>query len=98
MHSSGFVKFKLKIRLREWLDLPEKSGFPSGTSVKELACQCKKCKRRGVNPSLKYGSGRSPRAGNGNPLQYSFLENPMDRGGWWATVHRVAKSGMSEVT
>ena len=38
------------------------------------------------------GSGRSPRAGNGNPLQYSCLENPMDRGAWQITVHRVAKS------
>ena len=38
------------------------------------------------------GSGRSPRRGNGNPLQYSCLENPVDRGAWWATVHRVAKS------
>ena len=38
------------------------------------------------------GSGRSPGEGNGNPLQYSFLENPMDGGAWWATVHRVAKS------
>ena len=38
------------------------------------------------------GSGRSPRAGNGNPLQYFCLENPMDRGAQWATVHRVAKS------
>ena len=37
------------------------------------------------------GSGRSPR-GDGNPLQYSVLENPMDRGAWWATVHRVTKS------
>ena len=36
--------------------------------------------------------GRSSRAGNGNPLQYSCLENPMDRGPWWATVHRVSKS------
>ena len=34
------------------------------------------------------GSGRSPGGENGNPLQYSFLENPMDRGAWWATVHR----------
>ena len=33
----------------------------------------------------------SPREGNGNPLQYSCLENPMDRGAWWATVHEVAK-------
>ena len=38
------------------------------------------------------GLGRSPGKGHGNPLQYSFLENPMDRGAWWATVHRVAKS------
>ena len=38
------------------------------------------------------GSGRSPGKGNGNPLQYSCLENPMDRGAWWATVHGVAKS------
>ena len=37
------------------------------------------------------GSGKSPE-GNGNPLQYSCLENPMDRGAWWATVHGVAKS------
>ena len=44
------------------------------------------------------GLGRSPRVGNGNPLQYSCMENPMDRGGWQATVHRVAESDMPEVT
>ena len=38
------------------------------------------------------GSGRSPGDGNGNPLQYSCLENPRDRGAWWATVHGVPKS------
>ena len=38
------------------------------------------------------GSGRSPGGENGNPLQYSCLENPMDRGAWWATVQRVAES------
>ena len=38
------------------------------------------------------GSGRSPGEGSGNPLQYSYLENPMDRGAWWARVHVVAKS------
>ena len=38
------------------------------------------------------GLGRSLGGGHGNPLQYSCLENPMDRGAWWATVHRVAKS------
>ena len=40
---------------------------------------------------------RSPGEGNGNPLQYSPLENPMDRGVWWATVQRVAKSEMTEL-
>ena len=38
------------------------------------------------------GLGRTPGGGDGNSLQYSCLENPMDRGVWWATVHRVAKS------
>ena len=38
------------------------------------------------------GSGRSPGGGHGDPLQYSCLENPVDRGAWWATVHGVAKS------
>ena len=38
------------------------------------------------------GSGRSPGGGNGNPLQCSCLENPMDRGAWWAAVHKVTKS------
>jgi len=43
-------------------------------------------------PSLIPGLGRSPGEGNGYPLQYSCLENPMDRGAWWATVPGVAKS------
>ena len=38
------------------------------------------------------GSRRSPGLGNGRPLQYSYLESPMDRGAWWATVHGVTKS------
>ena len=38
------------------------------------------------------GLGRSPGGGNGNPLQYSCVENPMDRGAWWATVHGTAES------
>jgi len=37
------------------------------------------------------GSGRSPEGGHGNPLQYSCLNNPMDRGAWWATVHKITK-------
>ena len=64
----------------------------------------------GKNPSAKAGNirdpssipglGRSPGAGHGNPLQYSCLDNPMDRGAWWAAVTRIAKSlgFMSEAT
>ena len=44
------------------------------------------------------GLGRPPGGGHGNPLQYSCLENPMDRGAWWAKVHRVAESDMIEAT
>ena len=49
--------------------------------------QCRGHWRFRLNP----WSGRSPREGHGNPLQYSCLENPMDRGAWWTTVHRVTK-------
>ena len=44
------------------------------------------------------GMGQFPGGGNGNPLQYSCLGNPMDRGDWWATVHGVAESGTAEHT
>ena len=60
-------------------------GFPGGSEVKASACNV------GDLGSIP-GSGRSPGEGNGNPLQYSCLENPMDRGAWQATVHGVAKS------
>ena len=46
--------------------------------------------------SLIPGLGRSPGGGNDNSLQYSCLENPMDRGAWWTTVHGVAESDMTE--
>ena len=59
--------------------------FPGGSEVKASA-------RNAGDLGLIPGSGRSPGEGNGNPLQYSCLENPMDGGAWWATVHRVAKS------
>ena len=44
------------------------------------------------------GSGRSPGGEHGNPVEYSCLENPMDRGAWQAIVHRIAQSDMTEVT
>ena len=60
--------------------LGETDGFPGGSVVK--------------NPPSKHsvlGSERSPVEGNGKPLWYSCLENPMYRGAWWATVHEVTK-------
>ena len=63
--------------------------FPGGASGEEFICQFRKCKTCGFNLPM---SGRSPRVGNGNPLQYSCLEHSMDRGAWQATVHRVTKS------
>ena len=51
---------------------------------------------RDVN--LTPGSGRFPGGGYGNPLQHSHLENPMDRGAWWITVHGVTELDMTEVT
>ena len=63
-------------------------GFPGGTSSKEPTCQCRRNKRRKFNPWVR----KSPGVGHGNPLPYSCLENPMDKGAWRALVHRVAKS------
>ena len=59
-------------------------GFPGGSVGKESACNAGDL---GLIPV----SGRSPREGNGNPLQYFCLENPTDRGVWQATVHGVAR-------
>ena len=60
-------------------------GFPNGSDSQESACNAE-------DPDWIPGLGRSPGGEHGNPLQYSCLENPMDRGAWWATVHGVAKS------
>ena len=65
-------------------------GFPDGSMGKESTCNTGDVGSGDVGSIL--GSGRSPGGGNGNPLQYSCLKNPMDRGVWWATVQRVAKS------
>ena len=56
--------------------------------IKNLPANARDLRDVGTIPEL----GRSPGEGHGNPLQYSCLENPMDRGVWWATVHGVAKS------
>ena len=72
-------------------------GLPRWHSGKASICQSRRCRR------LKFilwvsGSGRSPGGGNGNALQYSCLENRMDRGAWQAIVHRVTKSRTRVVT
>ena len=63
-------------------------GFPGGTSGKEPACQCKRHKIRRFDPWV----GKIPWRRVWQPIQYSCLENPMDRGAWQAIVHRVSKS------
>ena len=62
-------------------------GFPGGSDGEESACNV-------GDPGLTPGSGRSHGEGNDNPLLYSCLDSSMDRGAWWVTVHRVAKSRM----
>ena len=67
--------------------------LPRCLSSKESACQCRDSRDAGLIP----GSGRSPGGGNGHLLQHSCLENPMDKGVWWATVHGGHKeSDMTE--
>ena len=64
-------------------------GFLGDSAVKNLPANA-------GDVGLIPGSGRYPGEGNGNPLQYSCLENPMDRGAWWATVHGVPELDMTE--
>ena len=60
--------------------------------VKNLPANAGDIRHMGLIP----GSGRSPGEGNGNPLQYSCLENSTDRGAWWATVHEIAELDTGE--
>ena len=66
-------------------------GFPGSSVSKEPACKAGDCLQY-KRPSSIPGSGSSPGEENGNPLQYSCLENSMDRGTWWAIGHGLAKS------
>ena len=68
--------------IKRWIERIE--GFPGDSVVKNLPANARE---EGWVP----GSGRSPGEENGNPLQYSCVENPMDRGAWQAVVHGVAK-------
>ena len=62
-------------------------GRCDGSAGKESACNSRDTGDTGLIPGLR----DSPRKGNGNPVQYSYLKTPMDRGAWWATVHGVTK-------
>ena len=64
-------------------------GFAGDSDGKGSACIT-------GDPGLIPGLGKSPGGGHGNPLQYSCLENSMDRGAWWAAVHGVAKTRLSD--
>ena len=71
------------------LPLPtDTCGFSGGSVVKNLSASAGDVRDLGLIPGL----GRSPGGGHGNPLQYSCLENPKDRGAWWTIVYRVRKS------
>ena len=63
-----------------------RDGFPGRATGEEFTCQCRRLERCRFNP------WKFPVGGHSNPLQYSCLENPVDRGAWWATVHGVWKS------
>ena len=78
--SSTFICLNLVIIYR--------TDFPGGTVVKNPPANAGDARNVGLIPGL----GRFPGGGNGNSFQYSCLENSMDRGAWWATVHGVAKS------
>ena len=80
-----YLKGKNKLQTLKKNHIFIERDFPGNSVGKESACSA-------GDPGLTPGSGRSPGAGNGKPLQYPCLENPMDRGAWWAAVHRVTKS------
>ena len=81
----GDLRRELRDLRRELRDLGKVSD---GSTGKESACRAGDTRDTGSVPGL----GRSLGEGNGNPLQYSCLENPMDRGAWWATVQKGTKS------
>ena len=69
-------------------------GFPGGTSDKEPACQSRRCKRYELDPWL----GMIPWSRARQSGILALDKNPLDRGAWWATVHRIAKSKLKRIT
>ena len=81
MKSGCIYLFEIWLCLGIW-------GFPDGSAGRESTCNAGDAGDAGLNPA----SWRFPGGGNGHPLQYSCLENSMDRGTWWATVHEASKN------
>ena len=84
-HSSNGILTNLTVYFFSFMEEILRLGFPCDSDGKESACSA------GYLGSIP-GSGRSPGEGNDYPLQYSCLENPMDKVVWWAIVHGVSKS------
>ena len=82
-------KYKLPQLTEYNADNLHEGWFSGDSDGKESACNT-------GDPDSVSGLGRSPGEGIGHPLQYSCLENSMDRGAWWATVHGVSKSNTTE--
>ena len=87
-----YVKIYIHIRNLKINRIQLIQGLPGDSDGKEPACQC----RRPGFHSLAWED--SPGEGHGNPLQYPCLENPMDRGAWWATVHGITQSRHDSAT
>ena len=83
----AYIMFKRRLYVQQKVTILIQ-GFPGRAMVNNLPANAGEARDSGSIPGL----GRSPGEGDGNPLQYSCLENPMDRGAWWATVHGVAKN------
>ena len=86
--TSGSADAPGLVGIRLYRQYEDIEGFPDGSSGKESACNAGDTGNVGLIPGL----GRSPGGGNGNPLQYFSLKNPMDRGARLATVYWVMKS------
>ena len=85
--------YTIRYNFKKEIDLySDRKGFPGGSVVQNLPTNAEDAGNLGSIPE----SGRSPEEGHGNPLHYSCLGNPMDRGTWQAIVHRITESGTTE--
>ena len=88
-HEASGPRILLRLSLGSFLLLLQSLGFCGGSDGQETTCNVR-------DPGSIPGSGKSPGKQNGKPLQYSYLENSMDRRAWWATVHGFVELDMTE--